>query len=128
GKYTAIFMAIVSVVYLIFAKTIIGWFTIETEVIKNGTLCLQIIAAGYIFYAYGMVIIQSFNGSGDTKTPTYINFICFWLFQLPFAYLASITLDFGPKGVFWSITLAEISIAIIAIIWFRKGNWKKMKV
>ncbi len=128
GKYTAIFMAVVSVVYLIFAKTIIGWFTIEPEVIKNGALCLQIIAAGYIFYAYGMVIIQSFNGSGDTKTPTYINFICFWLFQLPFAYLASITFDFGPKGVFWSITLAEVLIAVIGIVWFRKGSWKKMKV
>ena len=128
GKYTAIFMAVVSLVYLLFAKSIIGWFTIESEVITNGALCLQIIAAGYIFYAYGMVIIQSFNGSGDTKTPTYINFICFWLFQLPFAYLAAITLDFGPTGVFWSITLAEISIAVIGIIWFRKGNWKKMKV
>ena len=128
GKYTAIFMALVSLVYLLFANTIIGWFTNELEVIKNGALCLQIIAAGYIFYAYGMVIIQSFNGSGDTKTPTYINFICFWLFQLPFAYLVAIKLDFGPKGVFWAITLAEISIAVIGIIWFRKGNWKKMKV
>jgi len=128
GKYTAIFMAIVSIAYLLFAKTIISWFTNEVEVIQNGALCLQIIAAGYIFYAYGMVIIQSFNGSGDTKTPTYINFICFWLFQLPFAYLVSIILDFGPKGVFWAITLAEISIAIIGIIWFKKGNWKNMKV
>ena len=128
GKYTAIFMAIVSIAYLLFAKTIIGWFTNEVEVIQNGALCLQIIAAGYIFYAYGMVIIQSFNGSGDTKTPTYINFICFWLFQLPFAYLVSITLDFGPKGVFWAITLAEVSIAIIGIIWFKKGHWKNMKV
>ena len=124
GKYTAIFMAIVSIAYLLFAKTIIGWFTNEVEVIQNGALCLQIIAAGYIFYAYGMVIIQSFNGSGDTKTPTYINFICFWLFQLPFAYLVSITLDFGPKGVFWAITLAEVSIAIIGIIRFKKGHWK----
>ncbi len=95
GKYTAIFMAIVSLAYLLFAKTIIGWFTNEIEVIKQGALCLQIIAAGYIFYAYGMVVIQSFNGSGDTRTPTYINFICFWLFQLPFAYLAAIT--FGPQ-------------------------------
>lgn len=128
GKYTAIFMAVVSLVYLLFAKSIIGWFTAEPAVITNGALCLQIIAAGYIFYAYGMVIIQSFNGSGDTKTPTYINFICFWLFQLPFAYLAAITLNFGPTGVFWSITLAEVSIAVIGIIWFRKGKWKEMKV
>ncbi len=128
GKYTAIFMAIVSVIYLLFAKTIIGWFTTETEVVKQGALCLQVIAAGYVFYAYGMVVIQSFNGSGDTKTPTYINFICFWLFQLPFAYVGAIYLDFGPKGVFWAITLAEVLIAIIGIAWFKKGKWKEMKV
>lgn len=128
GKYTAIFMALVSIAYLLFAKSIIGWFTNETEVIKNGALCLQIIAAGYVFYAYGMVVIQSFNGSGDTKTPTYINFICFWLFQLPFAYVSAIYLDFGPQGVFWAITLAEVLIAIIGIVWFKKGKWKQMKV
>ena len=128
GKYTAIFMAIVSIAYLLFAKTIISWFTIEPEVIKQGALCLQIIAAGYIFYAYGMVVIQSFNGSGDTKTPTYINFICFWLFQLPFAYLGAITFDLGPTGVFWAITLAEVLIAVIGVIWFRKGKWKETKV
>ena len=128
GKYTAIFMALVSIAYLLFAKTIIGWFTTETEVIKNGALCLQIIAAGYVFYAYGMVVIQSFNGSGDTRTPTYINFVCFWLFQLPFAYVGAIYLDFGPQGVFWAITLAEVLIAIIGIAWFKKGKWKEMKV
>ena len=128
GKYTAIFMGIVSVIYLVFAKHIVGWFSDEVEVVKNGALCLQVIAAGYIFYAYGMVVIQSFNGSGDTKTPTYINFVCFWIFQLPFAYLAAITFDFGPKGVFWAITLAEVLIAVIGIIWFRKGHWKATKV
>ena len=128
GKYTAIFMAIVSIIYLLFAKTIIGWFTSETEVVKNGALCLQIIAAGYVFYAYGMVIIQSFNGSGDTRTPTYINFICFWLFQLPFAYVGALYFDFGPQGVFWAITLAEVLIALIGIVLFKKGKWKEMKV
>ena len=128
GKYTAIFMGLVSVIYLIFAKHIVGWFSEEPDVIANGALCLQIIAAGYVFYAYGMVVIQSFNGSGDTKTPTYINFICFWVFQLPFAYIAAVTFDFGPKGVFWSITLAEVLIAVIGIIWFRKGHWKTTKV
>ena len=89
---------------------------------------MQVIAAGYVFYAYGMVVIQSFNGAGDTKTPTYINFVCFWLFQLPLAYFMAITLDVGPMGVFLSITLAEVLIAIIGIILFRKGNWKKVKV
>jgi len=128
GKYTAIFMGVVSVAYLIFAPTFLSWFTKNPTVIENGALCLRVIAAGYIFYAYGMVIIQSFNGSGDTKTPTFINFVCFWLFQLPFAYLIAIYFEGGPFGVFLSITLAEVLIAVIGIVYFRKGKWKTVKV
>ena len=103
-------------------------FSDDSIVIESGALCLRIIAAGYIFYAYGMVVIQSFNGAGDTKTPTIINFFCFWICQLPFAYVFAIVLDFGPSGVFWAITLAEVAIAIIAIIMFKKGKWKEVKV
>ncbi len=128
GKYNAIFMGLVSLVYLIFAPQIISMFNTTPDVVKYGSLCLRIIAAGYIFFGYGMVVIQSFNGAGDTKTPTYINFVCFWLFQLPFAYLVAVTLDFGPEGVFWAITFAEILIAIIGIIWFKKGKWKAVQV
>ena len=128
GKYSAIFMGFVSIFYLVFAPQIIVLFNATPNVIKYGSLCLRVIAAGYIFYGYGMVVINAFNGAGDTKTPTYINFVCFWLLQLPFAYLMAITLDFGPSGVFWAITLAEIIIAIVAIIWFKKGNWKRVEV
>lgn len=128
GKYCAIFMGLVSLAYLFFAPQIIGWFTQEANVIENGSLCLRVIAAGYIFYAYGMVVINSFNGAGDTETPTIINFVCFWLFQLPFAYLMAITFDFGPTGVFLAIVLAEVLISVIAIIWFRKGKWKLKQV
>lgn len=124
GKYNAIFMVVVSAVYLIFAHEILRWFSEEPEVIEYGALCLQVIAAGYVFYAYGMVVIQSFNGAGDTKTPTYINFVCFWLFQLPFAYLMALPLGFGPMGVFLAIVLAEALIAVIGIILFKKGKWK----
>ncbi|WP_335976329.1 MATE family efflux transporter [Gaetbulibacter jejuensis] len=128
GRYTAYFMGLVSLVYLVFATHIIELFNTQPDVVKYGSLCLRVLAAGYIFYAYGMVVIQSFNGAGDTKTPTYINFVCFWLFQLPFAYLTAITLDFGPIGVFASITAAEVLIAVIGIIWFKKGKWKLVKV
>jgi putative MATE family efflux protein len=128
GKYSAYFMGIVSIVYLVFANTFLSWFSDNPNVIKYGALCLQVIAIGYIFYGYGMVVIQSFNGAGDTKTPTYINFVCFWLFQLPFAYLIAIELDGGPLGVFLSITLAEVLIAIIGIILFKKGKWKTVQV
>ena len=128
GRYNAYFMAVVSVIYLFFAHDIVGWFNDNPVVIENGGLCLQIIAAGYIFYAYGMVVTQAFNGAGDTQTPTKINFVAFWIFQLPFAYLTAITFKMGALGVFLAITLAEVMLAIIAIIWFKKGNWKKVQV
>jgi len=128
GKYNAIFMAVISVIYLIFAKYIIGLFSDVADVVNYGALSLQVIAAGYIFYAYGMVVTQSFNGAGDTRTPTVINFFCFWVFQLPFAYLAAFTFDWGPSGIFIAITLAEILIAIVSVWLFRKGKWKTVQV
>lgn len=128
GKYNAYFMGLVSLVYLIFAKTIISWFNATPTVVENGALCLQIIAIGYVFYAYGMVVTQAFNGAGDTKTPTKINFFSFWMFQLPIAYVAAIVLDFGAIGVFIAITAAEILLAVMSIIWFKKGNWKQVQV
>lgn len=128
SKYNAWFMAIVSIIYLLFATTIVSWFSDAKDVVYYGAISLQIVTAGYVFYAYGMTITNAFNGAGDTKTPTIINFFCFWLFQLPFAYLAAITFDWGPRGVFWAIAIAEVTIAIIAIIWFKKGNWKKVQV
>lgn len=128
ARYNAIFMGIVSVIYLIFAPQIIQIFSTTPEVVEYGSLCLRILASGYVFYGYGMVIIQSFNGAGDTKTPTYINFFCFYVFQLPFAYLIAVILGFGPIGVFWAITSAEVMIAIIGILWFKKGRWKTVQV
>ncbi|MBO0330099.1 MATE family efflux transporter [[Muricauda] lutisoli] len=128
GKYNAIFMGTVSLAYLIFANTIISWFNTTPKVVESGALCLQIIALGYIFYAYGMVMTQAFNGAGDTRTPTKINFISFWLFQLPLAYISAMVLGWGAKGVFVAITLAEVLIAVLAMIWFKKGKWKKVQV
>ncbi|CAM4328602.1 MATE family efflux transporter [Zobellia nedashkovskayae] len=128
GKYNAYFMGAVSLVYLFFSYDIVGWFSANPVVVENGGLCLQIIAVGYIFYAYGMVVTQAFNGAGDTGTPTKINLIAFWLFQLPFAYLMAIIFNLGPMGVFIAITAAEVLLAIISMIWFKKGNWKKVSV
>ncbi|WP_420322379.1 MATE family efflux transporter [Flagellimonas sp.] len=128
GKYNAYFMGLVSLVYLFFAKEIVSWFNNTPSVVENGALCLQIIAAGYVFYAYGMVVSQAFNGAGDTKTPTKINFISFWLFQLPVAYVSALILDWGALGVFIAITSAEVLLAIMAILWFKKGNWKRVQV
>ncbi|ETN96346.1 MATE family efflux transporter [Zhouia amylolytica] len=128
SKYNAYFMIIVSVLYLFFARSIIGWFSEVPEVVKYGAMSLQIVAAGYVLYAYGMTLTNAFNGAGDTKTPTIINFFCFWMFQLPFAYFAALTMEWGPIGVFWGIMLAESLIALVAIYWFKKGKWKLVKV
>ena len=128
GKYNAYFMGAVCIMYLLFAYDIVGWFNENLVVVENGGLCLQIIALGYIFYAYGMVVTQAFNGAGDTGTPTKINLIAFWMFQLPFAYLTAITFEMGAVGVFIAITAAEVLLAIMAIVWFKKGNWKKVQV
>ncbi len=128
AKYNAFFMVAVSVIYLLFAKTIIGWFSVEPEVLKYGALSLQIVTIAYFLFAYGMTVTMAFNGAGDTRTPTIINFFCFWVFQLPFAYFTAIVLDWGPIGVFVAIALAESLIAVIAIVWFKKGKWKMIKV
>jgi len=128
GKYNAIFMLLVSLFYLFFARQIILWFNTSPAVVENGALCLRIIASGYIFYAYGMVISQAFNGAGDTRTPMKINLIAFWLFQLPFAYLAAIHLNWGAKGIFFAIVLAEVLLSVMAILWFRRGDWKRVEV
>ncbi|MGB0176328.1 MAG: MATE family efflux transporter, partial [Owenweeksia sp.] len=128
AKYNMYFMVAVSIIYVAFADVFVGWFTDSEEVIRNGSLCLRIIAGGYLFYAYGMVISQAFNGAGDTKTPTWINLISFWLFQLPMAYLTALYFEWGPIGVFLAIAVSESLLAVLSIVIFRKGKWKEMEV
>nr|WP_298998468.1 MATE family efflux transporter [uncultured Allomuricauda sp.] len=128
GRYNAYFMALISIVYFFGAEYIISLFNSEPNVVNSGALCLQVIAVGYVFYAYGMVVANAFNGAGDTKTPTKINLIAFWAYQLPFAYLAALSFGWEAKGVFVAITSAEILLAIIAIVWFKKGRWKEVQV
>jgi Na+-driven multidrug efflux pump len=89
---------------------------------------LQIIGTGYIFYGIGMVMIQALNGAGDTRTPTMINFVGFWLFQIPVAYLLVEGLNWGITGAFISIPVAETAIAVASYIYFKKGKWKKVVV
>ncbi|MDZ4794819.1 MAG: MATE family efflux transporter [Bacteroidota bacterium] len=127
-KYNAIFMAGVMLLFLLFASPIISIFTSEPEVHRFGVLSLQIIGSGYIFYGIGMVMIQALNGAGDTKTPTWINFAGFWLFQIPLGYLLAKTFGLGPVGAFIAIPVAESVIAIAAWYYFKKGKWKKVKV
>ena len=97
-------------------------------VLANGIQCLQIVSLGYIFYAYGMVINQSFNGAGDTRTPTIISFFGFWIFQIPLAYSLAKWYEVGPVGVYSAISIAESLMAIVGIIIFRQGKWKNTKI
>ena len=127
-KYNAIFMAGVMLLFIFFASPIISIFTKEPEVHRFGVLSLQIIGSGYIFYGIGMVMIQALNGAGDTKTPTWINFVCFWLFQIPLAYLLAKTFGLGPVGAFLAIPIAETLIALTAWYYFKKGKWKEVQV
>ena len=126
--FNMIFLAFVTLLFLLLARPILNIFSNDPEVIRNGVQCLQIVSLGYVFYAYGMVMTQSFNGAGDTLTPTLINFVGFWLFQIPLAYTLAILLDIGIPGVFAAISIAESLIAVAGIMIFRQGKWKAMKI
>ncbi len=114
----------VSLLFLFFSKAIVGFFTIEPDVLAYGTNCLHIVAYGFVFYAFGMVLESSFNGAGDTWTPTYLNLFIFWLFEIPLAYVLSYHFGLGPDGVFWAITVAFSLLAIVSAILFKRGKWK----
>jgi Na+-driven multidrug efflux pump len=127
-KYNAIFMAGVMLLFLFFAPPIISIFTTEPEVHRYAVQALQIIGAGYIFYGIGMVMIQALNGAGDTKTPTWINLVGFWLFQIPLAWVLAKILNMGPVGAFIAIPVAETFLALAAWYYFKKGKWKEVEV
>lgn len=128
GYYNAMFLGLVMVGFLLFADSILRFFTIEEEVIRYGSMCLRVVGLGYIFYGFGMVIAQSFNGAGDTKTPTVLNLVAFWCIQIPLAYLLAIMLGWGPLGVFAAIPISESALTVAGIVVFRKGKWKHVKI
>lgn len=128
GYYNAVFLGLVMVGFLLFSDSILGFFTIEEEVIRYGSMCLRVVGFGYIFYGFGMVIAQSFNGAGDTKTPTVLNLFAFWCIQIPLAYLLAIQLGWGPLGVFVAIPISESALTVAGIVVFRKGKWKQVKI
>jgi len=128
AKYNAIFMGVVSVIFLVFAPWIISLFTKETSVASYAVDAVRIVSSGFVFYGIGMVYANAFNGAGETRIPTIINFFAYWCFQVPLAWILAKTLHFGPTGVFIAIPLAESSTAVIAYFLFRKGKWKNKKI
>jgi putative MATE family efflux protein len=123
GVNTVIYF-LVGIIFFIFSDGMVGFFTQEPEVIGYGTSALRIIAYGYAFYGLGMVLETAFNGAGDTWTPTYLNLLVFWIFEIPLAYALARYMGWGPEGVFWAITLAFSLLAVASALLFRRGKWK----
>ena len=124
GRYNLAFLGSVSIVFVLAAPAIVGLFTRDALVLRYGADGLRVIAAGFVLYAYGGVLSQSFNGAGDTWTPTLLNLVCFWLWEIPLAYVLAITLGMGPHGVYLAITAAFSLFALLAVLMFRRGRWK----
>ncbi|MBK9168889.1 MAG: MATE family efflux transporter [Bryobacterales bacterium] len=128
GISNAVFLGSLGLIFIFGAGPVVRIFTSDPEVVAIATTCLRYVAYGYPFYAIGMVVVQAFNGAGDTLTPTIINLFCYWVFEIPLAWVLAQPVGMGPTGVFLSITLAESAMAVVAILQFRRGRWKSRKV
>jgi putative MATE family efflux protein len=128
GLYNMAFLLGVMAAFVWGAEPLIAVFSADPAVQRLGAQCLRIVSYGYAFYAWGMVLVQAFNGAGDTVTPTWINLGCYWLFQIPLALVLAHGLGHGPLGVFLAITLAESLLAVVGLAVFRRGAWKRKAV
>jgi len=128
GIYNMVFLTIIGTLFVVFAPQIVRLFTSDPEPARYAILCIRIVSLGFPFFAYGMVLTQSFNGAGDAWTPTIINLFCFWLFELPCAYVLAYVLDIGPVGVFTAMTIAFSSLAVVSAVVFKRGKWKSKQV
>ena len=124
GFYNMLFLGGIGLVFIVTAPWLVAFFTTDPEPLRWGINCLRIVSCGFLFYAYGMVLTQSFNGAGDAWTPTWINLLCFWAFELPFAWVMAHRLGWGPTGVFIAMTASFSALAIVSAIAFRRGTWK----
>jgi putative MATE family efflux protein len=128
GLYNMLFLGSIGVLFVIFAEPIVRLFAHDPDVVRSGATCLRIISYGNIGYAYGMVMLQAFNGAGDTLTPTIVNLFGFWLFEIPLAYWLAVKMGLQSKGVYFSIVIAEGAIALASVLLFRRGKWKGQEI
>jgi len=128
GRYNTLCLIVVGLIFLLFAPQLIRVFSSDPEVIPYGIRCLRIVAAGFVFYGYGMVLSMSFNGAGDTRTPTLINLGCLWCFEIPVAWVLAYPLGLGPTGVFIAVAVAFSVLALVSAAIFRRGRWKTRRV
>ena len=128
GHYNAVFLGTLSLAFLFFPERILSIFSNSPAVLESGALCLRYISSCYVLYAYGMMVLQAFNGAGDTATPTRINLIAYWAVQIPLAWVLAHTFQFGPRGMYGAVALAELTVSILAIHYFRQGRWKQAAI
>ncbi len=128
GFYNMIFLGTIGVFFILFAEPVVRLFTHDRAVVPLGAACLRILSYGNIGYAYGMVMLQAFNGAGDTVTPTVVNLFGFWLLEIPLAYWLAIPLRLHSNGVFFSIVIAEAAIAAASVLLFKRGRWKRQQI
>jgi putative MATE family efflux protein len=124
ARYNVYFLGSVGLVFLIFARTIVAIFTTDAEVARYAIDCLRIVSCGFLFYAYGMVLTSSFNGAGDTRTPTVLNMLVFWAWEIPLAYVLAKHTTLGPRGIFLAVAIAFSTLAVVSALVFRRGRWK----
>ena len=121
-------MAVIGFVFVLIPESLVSLLTSDIGVIQKGGEALRIISYGFIAYGPGMVLVHSINGAGDTNTPTKINIFCYWLLEIPLAYLLAMSLNLGEQGVFYAIVISEIAMTVTAGLVFRKGKWKERVV
>jgi Na+-driven multidrug efflux pump len=128
GFYNMIFLGSIGVFFVFFAEPIIRLFTSDPAVVPLAVSCLRILNYGNIGSAYGMVMLQAFNGAGDTVTPTIVNFFGFWLLEIPLAYALAVPLHYRANGAYFAIVIAEAAIAAAGVLLFRRGRWKRQHI
>lgn len=128
AHFNMIYLVTVAILYYAFAPQWVAFFSTDPAVLEAGIQALQIFAIGYIGFGYAMVISQAFNGAGDTRTPTIVNLICFWMIEIPLGYFLALTVGWGLAGVCWAVVIAESLVSILIIILFLRGKWKKFEV
>jgi putative MATE family efflux protein len=128
GFWNMVFLGSVGIVFIVFAPQIIGFFTTDTTVFGYAVSCLRVFSCGNVAFAYGMVMLQAFNGAGDTLTPTYVNLFGFWIVELPLAWWLAIHTRLGVNGVFVSVVIAQSAIVLISVLLFRQGRWARQRI
>jgi putative MATE family efflux protein len=128
GFYNTMCLAVVGLVFLLFAPLLVSIFSSDPDVIRHGVRCLRIVATGFLFYGYGMVLTSAFNGAGDTRTPTLVYLLCLWCWELPLAWALAYPGGLGPTGVFVAVSVAFSTLALVAGHLFRQGTWKTRRV